>query len=82
MKYIKINIRDLFDGMIEVIWHHRNLDNLQRNQWEWLRGQRQLCALKREEIDYKMLSIKCNVHNGLTQKTNENIHEPTVHARK
>lgn len=54
--------------MIEVIWHHRNLDNLQRNQWEWLRGQRQLCALKREEIDYKMLSIKCNVHNGLTQK--------------
>lgn len=68
--------------MIEVIWHHRNLDNLQRNQWEWLRGQRQLCALKREEIDYKMLSIKCNVHNGLTHKTNENIHEPTVHARK
>lgn len=54
--------------MIEAIWHHRNLDNLQRNRWEWLSGQRQLCALKREEIDYKMLSIKCNVHNGLTQK--------------
>lgn len=68
--------------MIEVIWHHRNLDNLQRNQWEWLRGQRQLCALKREEIDYKMLSIKCNVHNGLTQKTSGNIHEMTVHARE